>query len=131
MPRLEIDGRIVVVDDEVSVGNYIGEVLRDRGYPTAVFHESPTALQYLEDHIDDVALLLTDGAMPLISGLDLAEFVKNEKPGLPVIFITGYAQTTDMKRMQSIGVDKYLEKPFSIEELLDAVAGYTRPTEPE
>jgi PAS domain S-box-containing protein len=128
--RVEIDGRIVVVDDEVSVGNYIGEVLRDGGYPTVVFNESPQALNYLEEHLDDVALLLTDGAMPMIDGLELASFVKSQKPGLPVIFITGYAQTTDMQRMRQIGVDKYLEKPFSIEELVDAVAQFTGSTEP-
>ena len=46
VPVPQMSGRIVVVDDEVSVANFIGEVLRDKGYPTVLFTESPQALDY-------------------------------------------------------------------------------------
>ena len=122
----KIEGRIVVVDDEVSVANFIGEVLRDKGFPAVVFSESPQALDYLADNIDSVALLLTDGSMPLISGIDLVEYVRGQKPDLPVIFITGYAQTIDEKALQRLKVNTFLKKPFSIDEMLDAVSEHTR-----
>ena len=123
-PRIE--GRIVVVDDEVSVANFIGEVLRDKGYPTVVFTESPKALDYLTSHIEDVALLLTDGSMPAISGIQLVEHVRRTKPDLPVIFVTAYTQTTDTKMLHKLGVETYLQKPFSIDEMMSAVARHTK-----
>ena len=121
-----MSGRIVVVDDEVSVANFIGEVLRDKGYPTVVFTESPQALDYLRHNIDDVALLLTDGSMPLITGIELIESIKPAKPTLPVIYVTAYTQSTDTKTLKKLGVNHYLQKPFSIDEMLAAVADLTQ-----
>ncbi len=128
VPAPQINGRIVVVDDEVSVANFIGEVLRDRGFPTVVFTESPEAMNYLKKYSDDIALLLTDGAMPLISGLELAEFAKTQNPALPIIFITAFTQSTDTQALERIGVDKYLQKPFSIEEMISAIHEFTTQT---
>ena len=121
IPVPKIDGRIVVVDDEVSVANFIAEVLRDKGYPTVVFTESPKAMTYLQDNMDKVALLLTDGSMPLVTGVELAEFAKSRDPSLPVVFITAYTKTHSAQALKKIGVDHYLQKPFSIDELLKTV----------
>ena len=119
-------GRIVVVDDEVSVSSFLGEILRHSGYETVVFNESPMALDYLVQHLDDVALLLTDQAMPMLSGLDLAQFVKGRKPEMPVVLITGFSQAHDARKLEEIGVDHYLIKPFGIESLLEVVRSATR-----
>ena len=123
IPTPVMQGRIVVVDDEASVANFVGELLRDSGYPTVVFTESPQALDYLRTHIDDVALLLTDGAMPLISGTQLIEKARDLRPDLPVIFFTGYTQTMDKQALNALGVNAVLSKPFGIEDMLDAVRG--------
>lgn len=119
VPVPRTHGRIVVVDDEVSVANFIGEVLRDRGYPTVVFTESPKALEYLQNNIEHVSLLLTDGSMPLISGLELAEFAKREVPDLPIVFITAYSQHE--RELEQLGVERFLRKPFRIDEMIETV----------
>lgn len=129
VPAPQMSGRIVVVDDEVSVANFIGEVLRDKGYPTLVFTESPQALDYLERNIDDVALLLTDGSMPLITGVELIQKLRTFNSELPVIYITAYTQSTDSKALTKLGVNRYLQKPFSIDDMLAAVADLTRSEE--
>lgn len=116
-----VNGQIVVVDDEVSVGNFIGEVLRDHDLDTVIFNESPTAYRYLQSHADEVALLITDQAMPLLSGLDLAEQVKDARPELPIILITAFTESRDSARMERIGIDRFLAKPFSIDALMDAI----------
>ncbi|NKB97896.1 MAG: response regulator [Pseudomonadales bacterium] len=121
IPVPKIEGRIVVVDDEVSVANFIAEVLRDKGYPTVVFTDSPQAMTYLQNNMEQIALLVTDGAMPLITGVELAEFAKSRSPDLPIIFITAYTKTHSAQALKKIGVDHYLQKPFSIEEMLTAV----------
>jgi CheY-like chemotaxis protein len=126
VPAPQMSGRIVVVDDEVSVANFIGEVLRDKGFPTVVFTESPQALDYLRRNIDHVALLLTDGSMPLITGVELIEDIKTVKADLPVIYITAYTHSTDVEALNKLGVNRYLQKPFSIDEMLAAVADLTR-----
>ncbi len=121
IPAPRLNGRIMVVDDEVSVANFIGEVLRDKGFPTVVFNDSPHAMTFLENNLDSVALVLTDGSMPLISGTEIAEYVKTRSPDTPVIFITAYAQQHSEQALARIGVNRYLQKPFSIEEMLTTV----------
>jgi CheY-like chemotaxis protein len=96
----------MMLDDEVSVSNFIGEVLRDHGYDVAIFSESPTAMRYLEAHRDEVAMILTDQMMPLMTGLELSE--QAERP-------------RDSRRMAEIGVNRFLAKPFRIDELLNAI----------
>ncbi|MFP6814476.1 MAG: ATP-binding protein, partial [Pseudomonadales bacterium] len=71
-PTNKIVGQIVVVDDEVSVGSFIGEVLRDHGLEPVIFNESPKAFRYLQSNADNLAMLITDQAMPLLSGLELS-----------------------------------------------------------
>ena len=121
----QITGRIVVVDDEVSVSSFLGEILRHAGFETMVFNESPKAMDYLVTHLDEVAVLLTDQVMPMLSGLDLAQFVKGRRPDLPVVLITGFAHAHDTSRVQEIGVDHFLTKPFGIDTLLDVIHSLT------
>ncbi len=128
VPTPRIRGRIVVVDDEVSVANFVGEVLRDKGYPTVVFSESPQALEYLTNNMDKTALLLTDGRMPLISGIELVERCRAMRADLPVIFITAYAQNLDMQAIENLNVNTFLKKPFSIDEMLAAVGSLVEAT---
>ena len=116
-----IRGQIVVVDDEVSVGNFIGEVLRDHELDAVIFNESPRAYRYLQGNADDVALLITDQAMPLLSGLELAEQAKDARPDLPIILITAFTESKDTARMERIGINGFLAKPFRIDELMDAI----------
>ena len=131
VPAPQMEGRIVVVDDEVSVANFIGEVLRDKGYPTVVFTDSPQALDYLQRNMESVALLLTDGSMPLITGIELIETIKQTNSTLPVIYITAYTQSTDKQALSRLGVNHYLQKPFSIDDMLDKVEKLISQTDDE
>ncbi len=120
------DGHVLVVDDEVSVGNFIGEVLRNAGFQTLVFHDSALAFEHLRAHHSEVALVLTDQSMPQVSGLELAELARSLPNGPPVVIITGYADKADKGRIEELGVRRLLSKPFRIEHLLDAVRTHAR-----
>ena len=122
-----LEGRIVVVDDEVSVSSFIGEVLRDHGYDVVIFNESPSALRYLETNIDDTAMLLTDQVMPMITGLDLSQRVRSLNPQLPIILITAFTEHKDARRFEEIGINRFLAKPFRIDELLRAIRELSAP----
>jgi two-component system cell cycle sensor histidine kinase/response regulator CckA len=120
------EGHILVVDDEVSVGNFIGEVLRNAGYQTLVFNDSAAAFEHIGSHHRDIALILTDQSMPHVSGLELAELARSMKDPPPVVIITGYADKADRGRIDDLGVAQLLSKPFRIEDLLQAVRDNAR-----
>jgi len=128
--RHAVDGAIVVVDDEVSVGNFIGEVLRDHGLNAVIFNESPSALRYLEQHAANTALVITDMAMPMMSGLDLSERARQVRADLPIVLITAFSENRDTQRIERIGIDRFLAKPFRIEELLQTIYDVARVGEP-
>jgi PAS domain S-box-containing protein len=124
------EGRILVVDDEVSVGNFIGEVLRNAGYQTLVFNDSAAAFEHIGAHHRDLALILTDQSMPQVSGLELAELACSLAEPPPVVIITGYADKADKGRIDALGVKLVLSKPFRIDDLLDAVRNTARSVSP-
>ena len=126
-----VRGHVVVVDDEVSVGNFIGEALRSAGYDAIVFNDAGAAIAHIERRRGEVALLLTDQAMPQWSGLDVAEAARATDADLPIVIVTGFAERTDKSRMARLGVDRLLTKPFRIDALLEAVHDLTRRAEPE
>ena len=78
-------------------------------------------MRYLEAHSDEVAMILTDQMMPLMTGLELSEQAKRLKPELPIILITAFTASRDSRRMAEIGVNRFLAKPFRIDELLNAI----------
>lgn len=108
-------GRIVLVDDEVSVANFMSEVLRDAGYEVVVFNESLQALRYLEQHHDHVAAVLTDQQMPLMTGLTLGQRIRELRPDLPIALVSAFMETNSA---ESTPFDRLLAKPFRIDELL-------------
>ena len=75
----------------------------------------------LERTIDGgVDLVVTDLAMPGLSGLDLARQIRARYPGLPVVLVTGYADFIDESARRS--VDAVLRKPFTPDQLLQAIS---------
>ncbi len=108
-------GRIVLVDDEVSVANFMSEVLRDAGYEVVMFTESLQALRYLEHHHASVAAVLTDQQMPLMTGIALAERVRELRPDLPIALVSALV---DGQSVSEPLFDRALVKPFRIDELI-------------
>ena len=123
----EVNGEVLVVDDDVSVSKYLAEVLRDAGYSVRVYNDSSAALRYLEDNIEQLGVVVTDQIMPQISGLQLSRRAKELRPDLPVILITGYTHTSDLMQVKELGLEGCLKKPFRMDDLLAALARTTGP----
>jgi PAS domain S-box-containing protein len=109
-------GRIVLVDDEVSVANFMSEVLRDAGYEVVMFTDSLQALKYLELHHGHVGAVLTDHQMPLMTGLTLAERIRELRHDLPIALVSAFPDTGPAPNSP---FDRILPKPFRIDELLE------------
>jgi PAS domain S-box-containing protein len=105
--------RILLVDDDSAVRQVTAAMLQELGYEVAEAGSGGAALELLRRD-RGVALLLIDYAMPGMSGAETAQAAAAVRPGLPVLFITGYA---DLKALRQIGEDRIVQKPFQGDEL--------------
>ncbi len=107
--------RILVVDDEPSVGDAVKMMLNFDGHDVEAINNSREALaRFKADRFD---LVFTDYAMPGMTGNELAAAIKAEAPGQPIVMITAYAETVP----QSPSVDFVIGKPFRLQQLRDAI----------
>jgi signal transduction histidine kinase/ActR/RegA family two-component response regulator len=123
------DTHVLVVDDDPGVRWVIAEDLRAIGYSVTEADCGGAALAILERD-DPCDLVVMDLVMPGLSGLDTARLARRTRPGLKVLFASGYA---DISRFAAnLGNDKLLKKPFKLETLAGAVqAALQRIPQPE
>lgn len=123
-PEGEVDGdlikgtgRVLFVDDEESVAK-LGELMLARpGYTPTVKTSSLEALDTFKAGPDGFDLVMTDMAMPKMSGATLAKEVRSVRPDVPIILCTGYSDQIDEAKAKDIGVNKLLIKPLSMPEV--------------
>ena len=107
---------ILLVEDEPAVRQLGVEALNELGYRVLEADNAASALQLLERH-DDISLLFTDVVMPEVNGRKLAEEAIRRRPGLRVLFTTGYTRNAVVHNgVLDPGVE-LLGKPFTIEQL--------------
>ena len=118
-PRsLQTSGAIVlVVDDDHAVREVTASVLREHGYVVLEVGSGGAALELL-DRRSDIDLALIDFAMPGMNGAELARQAHSKRPALPVVFVTGYVDTT---ALGEIGDEQIVKKPFVGNELANKV----------
>jgi len=111
--------RILLVDDEPSVLEVMGELLDTMGYQVTSMPGGRPAMQALEAGLE-VDILVTDVRMPDISGPDLARWLLERKPGFPVMFVSGFS---DPKLLDGFGDNcQLLRKPSPSKEIQAAIA---------
>ncbi len=119
--------KVLVVDDDPVVGKSFNRVLAQKGYVVVTAENAQEALLKVQEGEYDV--VFTDIKMPGMSGIELAERLKVERPWTPVVIVTGFGSTANQERARAAGVSSFLEKPLSPEmiegsltqALLDAV----------
>ncbi|MEX2608699.1 MAG: PAS domain S-box protein [Gemmatimonadota bacterium] len=112
---------ILFVEDEQSVRDLAVRVLRGRGYEVLAATNGRTALELLERTAGPIDLLITDVVMPEMDGRTLAEQVSARLPGVPVIFISGYAEDAIAEHGVLRQGAEFLEKPFTPDTLLACI----------
>jgi two-component system cell cycle sensor histidine kinase/response regulator CckA len=113
--------RILVVDDEPTIVSFVDRVLRDAGYVTTLAGGGPQALEAAAK-ADKFHLLLTDVAMPEMSGDELARRLRRDDPHLKVLYLTGYSDRLFQEKITLWEDEAFLEKPCSMRGLLEAVS---------
>jgi PAS domain S-box-containing protein len=112
-----LSGRVMVVDDEAMVGEFMAELLEGWGLQVVLQRDPLQALAWLEQPGQTLDLLITDQTMPQLSGLQLAERAASLRPGLPVLLYTGNAEGIDAEQARGHGVCGVLRKPVDAEAL--------------
>ena len=110
---------ILLVDDNEMVRAMAQEVLVEAGYDVFTCSEGTAALDAAGER--DFDLLLTDVGLPGMSGRQLADSIRECRPKMPVLFITGYAENAQNRQEFLAEGMEMLPKPFSLKELLRAV----------
>lgn len=112
--------RILVADDEPMVREVIRLYLVEDGHTVETAEDGSDALKKFQDGVFD--LVLTDRAMPELSGDQLAAEVKALRPDIPVVLLTGFGDLMNAEGEKPPGVDAVVAKPFTMMSLRSAVA---------
>jgi two-component system, NtrC family, sensor kinase len=120
---------ILVVEDDEGVRSYAGEILDELGYRVLVAPDAKDALRFIEQPERHIDLLLTDMVMPGLNGRQLADAAHAIRPGLPVLFMTGYSRNAIVHQGRLDSGLFLIQKPFGrdalaakVREVLDATA---------
>jgi len=110
------DESILLVEDDDAVRTFAAQVLRRRGYGVHAFRTGAAALKAL-DGLPPLHLLVTDVVMPDMNGRTMADRVLERRPGVRVLFVSGYTEHVIVNRgVLAPGVD-FLAKPYSVDSL--------------
>jgi signal transduction histidine kinase/CheY-like chemotaxis protein len=112
---------ILLVEDESDVRALVRQVLQERGYRVVEATGPREALQVAADVATRIDLLVTDVIMPQMNGRVLADLITADQPCLPVLFMSGYADTALVEQGVLQTGRAYLQKPFSPMQLARAV----------
>jgi DNA-binding NtrC family response regulator len=106
---------ILIVDDEESIRDSMGQVLRKEGYTVREAVEGKAGLSLFSSETFEVVFL--DLKLPGIKGMDVLSQIKEASPETPVVIITGYASIESAVEAMKRGAFDYMPKPFTPEEL--------------
>lgn len=117
--------RILLVDDDASIREHLKEFLnRVEGHTVETAVDGMDGLQCFKEGAWD--LVLVDRAMPRMNGFELAGAIKEQSPHVPVIMISGIPGGGARNQGAGVSVDSFLPKPFTSEELSEAIETASR-----
>ena len=120
-PNRRRGAEILIVDDDPDVRNFLASTLESLGYRVKAAENGDEGLRLLDQGEPD--MMLVDYAMPGLNGADMARAARSRCPQLPIVFVTGYADTDALT--DALGPDApMLHKPFGARELATMVDRY-------
>ncbi len=113
--------KVLIVDDSLSVRSSLTQLMTDGGYQVVTARDGLEAVNMLETEAPDI--VLTDLEMPRMNGLDLVGYIRNSKQWnpLPVVMITSRTMAKHRQQAEQAGVNSYITKPFTEDEVLASI----------
>jgi len=109
--------KILFIDDEETLVSVITDLLKDIGYKVEGFCNPAEALNNFNKDPESFDLIISDMTMPVMTGDKLVSEIYKERPDIPVIICTGFAESVTEKKIKKLGIKKTMIKPFNITEL--------------
>jgi two-component system cell cycle sensor histidine kinase/response regulator CckA len=114
-------GTVLLVEDEDAVRLFSARALRAKGYKVLEARTGEAALELVGAVDDFIDLMITDAVMPEMDGPTLIKEMRDSRPDLPVICISGYAEETFREKLGESDDIHFLPKPFSLNQLAGKV----------
>lgn len=111
----QVPSKVLLVDDEREFVQTLSERLQMRDVGSAIAYDGESALSLVAEDEPDVMIL--DLKMPGIDGIEVLKQVKNSRPNIEVIILTGHGSESDRDICMNLGAFAYLQKPVDIDEL--------------
>ncbi|HEX6246099.1 MAG TPA: response regulator, partial [Polyangiales bacterium] len=115
-PRRDLNGTVLLVDDELAVRELLLKFLESVGYQVVAADSGAAALRLLEGGTR-VDIVVSDILMPGMSGTELAQELDQRAPGIPILFMSGYAHDDGARAIASRPNSCFLSKPFGLSDL--------------
>lgn len=112
--------KILIIDDEIALANYVAEMLTTNGYECTTCTESDKAAMLFESN-GPYDLVVTDQTMPEITGIEIIRQLRLIKADIPAILITGYSETISKESIEKENII-FMYKPISSKDFLKNVA---------
>lgn len=122
---MKIKDKVLIVEDEQSISNFISTILSANGYDTMIAHTGEEALTMISSHCPD--LIVLDLGLPDMDGIEVLKSVRKWS-NLPVVVVSARQHEDDKVEALDCGADDYLVKPFGTSELLARIRTAIRHT---
>lgn len=119
-------GSILIIDDEVLISDMASEILTDLGYTVATCSNGQEGVEHYRKHHNKIDLVILDIVMPKMGGYDCFRELKKINPDVRVIISSGYSINGGAKKIMDKGASGFIQKPFKISNLSEAIAGVLR-----
>jgi FixJ family two-component response regulator len=119
-PRPKSEGIVAIVDDDLSIREGVGSLLRSAGWSVEIFASAEEFLARPRGNAPSCVLL--DLQLPDLSGLDLQKWMIEAKLDIPIVFITGHGNIPASVQAMKAGAIEFLTKPFDEQQLFNAIA---------
>ena len=117
--------RLLVVEDERGIANFVKEGLEEEGYAVDVAAHGARGLELASEN--DYDLLILDWMLPGLSGIEICRRIRKVNQDIPIIFLTAKDTTDDAIFGLETGANDYITKPFEFVELLARIRVQLRP----
>jgi CheY-like chemotaxis protein len=118
---------ILIVDDEVAIRKMARRMLENTGYKAIEAENGEAAVRIFRENACEIAAVLLDMTMPLMSGAETLKHLRDLRPDIPIALSSGFSELEALARFPAKTVDAFLQKPYTaaqvIEKINNIVAG--------
>jgi len=112
---------VLIVEDDDAVRSLAGSILRTHGYNVLDASDPAAALRVCDDYTGKIDLVLTDLVMPRMNGTEFAQRIRSLRPGVRVLFTSGYSKDAVHRSGAAVSEETFVQKPYSTDSLMRKV----------